>query len=117
MMVVSIGNPQHYCRAYSSVCSERRIQLACRYESPGTLLGCRNGRFQDYGRIAVERFTQNVFPYCASRPIKRRRRRRRFEDLHARRSMGQDSPDVGAFRSQYCNGRGRIVAVILFSFE
>ncbi len=60
MMVVSIGDPQHCCRTYSSVCSERRIQLACRYESPGTLLSYRNGRFQDYGRIAVERFTWNV---------------------------------------------------------
>ncbi|PBK71240.1 hypothetical protein ARMSODRAFT_955020 [Armillaria solidipes] len=74
-MVVSIGNPQHCCRAYSSVCSER--QLACRYESPGTLLGCRNGRFQDYGRIA-----------CASQPIKRRRRR--FEDQHTPHFMGPD---------------------------
>ncbi len=78
MMAVSINNPQHYCRAYSSVCSARRIQLACRYENPGTILGYRHGRFQDYGRFVVERFTRDVFPYCASRPIKRRRRH--FED-------------------------------------
>ncbi len=62
MVAVSISDPQHYCRAYSSVCSERQIQLACRYENPGTILGYRHGRFQDYGRIAVERFTRDVFP-------------------------------------------------------